>query len=447
MPKRVTTADFVLAGGETHDYLYDYSRAVYVAAKVPLTIICNVHGEFCCTPDNHLRQKSGCPDCGGRKQLTQQQFETRSNDTHGKRYDYRDAVYRAMDTKVTIVCSQHGSFEQTPASHIRGSGCPACAGRGKMTLQRFRQKSHEKHGDEYGYDLIKEVRNNVDELPIVCRVHGIFYQSPTNHFVAGCMDCGGKRRMNTAVFAKKAGEKHGNYYDYSKSEYVNWSKKVTITCPEHGEFSQAAGPHIDGARCPRCYGNHHKNTEEFVVESRGVHGDRYDYTETIYINAKTHVTVICKKHGAFQTLPYSHTAGGNCFACSKQFSQKAINWLREKEVEDDTEIQHALNGGEFKIPETRYKADGYSAKLNKVYEFLGDKFHGNPSVYHPDHVCDVNKRRMGDLFTETVRRKERIIALGYDYEEIWEADWNASARCLLVGPHLKGRRAAREQSP
>ena len=37
-------------------------------------------------------------------------------------------------------------------------------------------------------------------------------------------------------FIYKAKLIHGNKYDYSKTEYINAHTKVCITCPEHGEF-------------------------------------------------------------------------------------------------------------------------------------------------------------------------------------------------------------------
>ena len=48
---------------------------------------------------------------------------------------------------------------------------------------------------------------------------------------------------------------HGNKYDYSKVEYKTTHKKVTIICPEHGEFEQSSASHKGGAGCPSCAGN------------------------------------------------------------------------------------------------------------------------------------------------------------------------------------------------
>jgi hypothetical protein len=47
-------------------------------------------------------------------------------DVHGDRYGYDKVVYQRNNIKVTINCSVHGDFPQTPASHLTGSGCPNC---------------------------------------------------------------------------------------------------------------------------------------------------------------------------------------------------------------------------------------------------------------------------------------------------------------------------------
>jgi hypothetical protein len=42
--------------------------------------------------------------------------------------------------------------------------------------------------------------------------------------------------MNKEEFIEKAKRVHGNKYDYSKVELTKVKDKVTIICPEHGEF-------------------------------------------------------------------------------------------------------------------------------------------------------------------------------------------------------------------
>lgn len=58
--------------------------------------------------------------------------------------------------------------------------------------------------------------------------------------------------LTTEQFIEKAKNIHGNKYDYSKTEYVNAEKKVCIICPEHGEFWQRPANHLSGKGCPVC---------------------------------------------------------------------------------------------------------------------------------------------------------------------------------------------------
>ena len=52
------------------------------------------------------------------KKLTEEEVISRFRDVHGDKYDYSKVVYVDMNSKVTIICPEHGEFEQTPAKHI-----------------------------------------------------------------------------------------------------------------------------------------------------------------------------------------------------------------------------------------------------------------------------------------------------------------------------------------
>jgi hypothetical protein len=54
-------------------------------------------------------------------------------------------------------------------------------------------------------------------------------------------------------FIAEARAVHGNRYSYDNVVYVGFKQKVSITCPEHGEFQQLPGHHIHFANgCPSC---------------------------------------------------------------------------------------------------------------------------------------------------------------------------------------------------
>ena len=43
--------------------MYDYNHKTYKNSKTPIEIICKKHGSFKQTPDSHINGKHGCPDC------------------------------------------------------------------------------------------------------------------------------------------------------------------------------------------------------------------------------------------------------------------------------------------------------------------------------------------------------------------------------------------------
>lgn len=58
---------------------------------------------------------------------------------------------------------------------------------------------------------------------------------------------------DTVSFIKRANEVHGDRFDYSKTVYARSNLKVIITCNEHGDFTQTPNNHLSGlCGCKRC---------------------------------------------------------------------------------------------------------------------------------------------------------------------------------------------------
>lgn len=119
------------------------------------------------------------------------------------------------------------------------------------------------------------------------------------------------RRLTTEDFIARARGVHGDKYDYSKSVYINVRTPVLIICPKHGEFQQRGMAHLLGFGCKKCAVEYShslttKSQSEFIRSAKAVHGDRYDYSRTRYVNSKTKVCIICPEHGEFWQSPKSH---------------------------------------------------------------------------------------------------------------------------------------------
>ena len=98
-----------------------------------------------------------------------------------------------------------------------------------------------------------------------------------------------------------------------------------------------------------------------------------------------------------------------------------IEWLEFVMADEGILIQHALNGGQFKI--CGRLVDGMCYETHSVFQFHGDYWHGNPNRYNPDFVNLVNYKRMGDLHEETLIKDQELRDEGYNVVIMWESEW------------------------
>ena len=138
-----------------------------------------------------------------RKKIPYQNILLEFKEAHGDIYDYSKVIYKGSITPITILCSIHGDFKQTPSEHKRGSGCQKCANMSR-SVKCFKNK-------------------------------GTPYNLKT-----------------TEKYIKECKEIHGDKYDYRNIVYLNNGENVIIICKEHGEFEQRASHHLSGHGCPEC---------------------------------------------------------------------------------------------------------------------------------------------------------------------------------------------------
>lgn len=277
------------------------------------------------------------------RRLAQEEFEAVANKIHEGKYDYSKVKYVNSNTKICIICPQHGEFWQTPTHHIhRGQGCPKCAGRHKTTKDVI-DECKQVHGNRYDYSKA-EYKGVHKKLCIICSKHGEFWQTPANHIVnhEGCPLCK-LEYLNkcfadtTDSFIEKAHNLHGDKYDYSNVKYTNNQTNVCIVCHkkdkngnEHGEFWQLPATHLRGGGCPQCNKERMhllfaKTSEQFINEAIKIHGLKYDYSKVDYKNSETNVCIICSKHGEFWQNPVSHLQGRGCRLCNESHLEAEID--------------------------------------------------------------------------------------------------------------------------
>jgi Fe-S cluster biogenesis protein NfuA len=202
----------------------------------------------------------------------------------------------------------------------------------KLTTEQFIQKAREVHGDKYDYSLTKYIGRHY-KLKIICPEHGEFEQVAGTHLNGSKCKLCPRKKSNTEKFIEKARKVHGDKYDYSLVEYIGCKDKVKIICPEHGVFEQVASNHLSGgcANCPR----KKSTTEKFIKKAIKLHGDKYDYSLVNYISAVDKVQIICAEHGVFEQVASTHLSGSGCVKCSKNVITKKQFIEKAREVHGD----------------------------------------------------------------------------------------------------------------
>jgi len=218
MTAKLTTKEFIDRATKLHKDKYCYDKSEYTGALSKIIIICNNKDhfgfEFKQLATAHLHGQN-CPRCTGYTQhnVDTPEFIRKAKLIHGDKYCYDKVKYVKSTEKVTIICrnthynNKDVEWEQTPANHLHGFGCPVCGNRKKLNLEEFIEKAILVHGDKYDYS--KVVYSNIKaEIIIICKDqnhYGLeFKQVAHNHLNgAGCHICGGSQKLTVENLLKE----------------------------------------------------------------------------------------------------------------------------------------------------------------------------------------------------------------------------------------------------
>lgn len=185
-----------------------------------------------------------------------------------------------------------------------------------------------------------------------------------------------------------------NKFNLSKINYINNYTAINIECKKHGEIKIRPIELLSGQGCKKC--NKEKRDSEVlkfhVNKSIEIHKNKYDYSKVIYENDSKKVIIVCPEHGDFEQRLADHSMGKGCSKCSNisrrlktidrinrnisdgnqitpNYNKKACELFDNISSNDNVNIRHALNGGEYRIPSLGYWLDGYDIENNVVYEY------------------------------------------------------------------------------
>jgi hypothetical protein len=265
------TDKFIEKAQEVHKNKYDYSKVNYINCDTKVKIKCLTHDYFFeQIPYNHINKKAGCPKCAveyrsSLQRKTSEQFICEAKETHGDdKFNYAETKYTNYNTKITIICNTcKNKFQTNPSTHLKGNGgCRVCYANNlsknmTKTQTQFVEEAKKIHEDKYDYSLVDYIDSQTN-IDIICKIHGKFKQTPNNHLRGkGCKKCATKKisenqKKSKDEFIEDARKIHGDKYDYSKTDYINAKIKITIICKDHGEFKVEPSSHLSGTICNKC---------------------------------------------------------------------------------------------------------------------------------------------------------------------------------------------------
>lgn len=285
MSKRLTTEEFISRAEKMYGDRYVYEKIKYESAHKKVSIGCKIHGDFEATPANFLSGK-GCKKCGREAaaravSLDTSSFIAKAKLKHGDRYDYSEVIYLGMTTSVSILCREHGPFEQTPQNHLQNGGCKSCgldnrAATRTLQPEQVLDRFKAIHGDKYDYS--KMVYQGIfAKIDILCPEHGVFQQTPDRHMAGcGCPSCasGGPSTPELEILAFVTSidpEAEGsNRTVIAPQELDIYSEKHKLAIEFHGLYF-----HSDKFRSPKYHSEKLQKCREVGVDLIQVFEDEW----------------------------------------------------------------------------------------------------------------------------------------------------------------------------
>ncbi len=258
------------------------------------------------------------------RRRTQVQFE---DEVHKLVADEYKVIgdYVANGAKIEMQHKKCGhSYMVTPAHFLNGTRCPKCFGAHKKSDEQFKQQVHDLVGQEYVF--LAEYKAARFKLPVRHQVCGKEYFITANDFLGGkrCPHCYGNLRKTTEEFKQSLRDKYGEEY-LVLGEYKNNRTKIELRHTICGhEYSASPDNVLAGYGCPRCAGNMQWTTEDFKKYVFEQEGTNYEVLGE-YVNSKVKLMI---RHVScsfeFKTTLDEFRSGNRCPYCRESKGEKRI---------------------------------------------------------------------------------------------------------------------------
>lgn len=204
-------------------------------------------------------------------------------------------------------------------------------------------------------------------------------------------------------------------------------------------------------------------TSQFIEKAQKVHGDRYDYSLSVYKNAKEKIIIICKIHGEFKQVARKHVSGQGCRKCC--FIKLGND--KRKSLEKFIEDAEAVHGDKFDYSKVVYTTA--NDKITIICKTHNQEFQQTPQDHlRSNGICSKCFPKVKDIetfiqkaqevhgkdkydYSKTVytKGKEKVIIICKEHGEFLQSADNHTAgygclKCGLIEQGLKSRNLIRK---
>lgn len=152
-------------------------------------------------------------------------------------------------------------------------------------------------------------------------------------------------------------------------------------------------------------------TEEFIIKSKAIHGDKYDYSKSIYSNSKQKLTITCPSHGDFEQTPGNHMHGFGCNRCAREVIESA----RRLTFGDFITRALSIHGDKYSYKNETYK--NITSKMIITCSAHGD-FRQSPKKHLIGHGCPVCGGTLRSTTDEFIQKSIAVHGDNYDYSGV-----------------------------
>lgn len=141
--------------------------------------------------------------------------------------------------------------------------------------------------------------------------------------------------------------------------------------------------------------------KEFIKRAIETHGDKYDYSEAVYVNKNTEVCIICPAHGRFWQKPVCHLNNKcDCPECAKT----AVGKSKRSSPERFAELARRIHGDKYDYSQTGFTT--YRAGKIKIICPIHGEFRQMPGEHLRGSGCPRCRDSHGEraIAAELARR-------------------------------------------